>query len=254
VRGPFGDVLGDYHLQGTSPAVDAGDNAAPQMPTLDLDGASRIVDGNFDGEASVDLGVYEFADAPPTAVAGPDQTVVANGSCVAMVALDATGSSDPDGDPLTYSWTGSFGTVSGPTPSVSLAAGTHVVTLTVRDGRGASATDTVVVTVLDRTAPAIQSATPSPPVLSPANNKLVAVTVAVSATDVCGGSVRCRIVSVTSNEAIAAGDWTITGDLTLTLRASRANKGTGRIYTITIECADASGNVATKTATVTVPR
>jgi hypothetical protein len=137
---------------------------------------------------------------------------------------------------------------------VSLPAGTHVVTLTVRDSRGASATDTVIVTVLDRTAPVIQSATPTPSVLSPANNKLVAVAIAVSATDGCGGSVRCRIVAVTSNEAIAAGDWMITGDLTLTLRASRVNKGPGRIYTITIECADASGNVSTKTATVTVPR
>ena len=254
VHGPQGDALGDYHLQATSPGIDAGDDAAPQMPTLDLDGAARIVDGNFDGVARVDMGVYEFADAAPTAVAGPDQTVVANGSCAAVISLDGTASSDPDGDPLTYTWTGSFGTASGATPSVSLPAGTHVVTLTVRDSRGASAADTVIVTVLDRTAPVIQSATPTPSVLSPANNKLVAVAIAVSATDTCGGSVRCRIVSVTSNEAIAAGDWMITGDLTLTLRASRVNKGPGRIYTITIECADASGNVSTKTATVTVPR
>jgi hypothetical protein len=40
------------------------------MPTLDLDGAARIVDGNFDGVARVDMGGYEFADAAPTAVAG----------------------------------------------------------------------------------------------------------------------------------------------------------------------------------------
>jgi hypothetical protein len=46
----------------------------------------------------------------------------------------------------------------------------------------------------------------------------------------------------------------ITGDLTLNLRAERSNKGTGRVYTITIECVDASGNVSTKTVTVTVPR
>ena len=43
-------------------------------------------------------------------------------------------------------------------------------------------------------------------------------------------SVRCRIVSVTSNEAINATDWKITGDLTLNLRAERSNRGTGRIY------------------------
>jgi PKD domain len=249
-----GDVPGDYHLQQTSPAVDAGDNAAPQIPTLDLDGAARIADGDFDGGARVDLGAYEYVNAPPTAAAGPDQTVVGDAGCAALVALDGTGSSDPDGDPLTYSWTGSFGTVSGATASVSLPAGTHVVTLTVRDGRGASATDTLVVTVLDKVPPVIQSLTASPSVLSPANKQLVPVTIAVSATDVCGSSVRCRIVSVTSNEAIDATDWRITGDLTLNVRADRSKKGTGRIYTITVECVDASGNVSTKKATVTVPR
>jgi hypothetical protein len=249
-----GDVPPDYHLQQTSPAVDAGDNAAPQIPTLDLDGAARIFDGDFDGNARVDLGAYEYFNAPPTATAGPDQTVVADAGCAALVALDGTGSSDVDGDPLTYSWTGSFGTVSGATASVSLRAGTHVVALTVRDGRGASATDTLVVTVLDKVPPVIQSLTASPSVLPPANKQLVPVTIAVSATDACGGSVHCRIVSVTSNEALGATDWRITGELTLTLRADQSKKGTGRIYTITVECVDASGNVSTKKATVTVPR
>jgi hypothetical protein len=250
----LGDVPGDYHLQATSPALDAGDNAAPQIPVLDLDGAARIVDGDFDGTARVDMGAYEYFNAPPAAAAGPDQTVTANESCAAVVALDGTASSDPEGDPFTYTWTGSFGTASGATASVSLMAGTHVVSLTVRDDRGASTTDTLVVTVLDTTAPIIHSATASPSVLSPANKQLVPVTIAVSATDACGGSVRCRIVSVTSNEAIDATDWKITGDLTLNLRAERATKGSGRIYTLTIECVDASGNVSTKTATVTVPR
>jgi hypothetical protein len=253
-RESYGDVLGDYHLQQTSPGIDAGDNAAPQIPMLDLDGAARIVDGDFDGTARVDMGAYEYFSAPPTAAAGPDQTVAADAHCATVVALDGTGSSDPEGEPLTYSWTGSFGTVSGATASVSLPAGTHVITLTVRDGGGASATDTLVVTVLDTAPPIIQSATASPSVLSPANKQLVPVTIAVSATDACGGSVHCRIVSVTSNEAIDITDWRITGDLTLNLRAERSNRGTGRIYTITIECVDASGNLSTKTTTVTVPR
>jgi hypothetical protein len=129
-----------------------------------------------------------------------------------------------------------------------------VITLTVGDGRGASATDTLLATVLDTTPPVIQAAAASPSVLSPANKQLVPVTIAVSASDTCGGSVRCRIVAVTSNEAIDATDWKITGDLTLNLRAERSNKGTGRIYSITIECVDASGNVSTKTVKVTVPR
>ena len=157
--------------------------------------------------------------------------MTAGGSCRAIVALDGGASSDADGDPLTFTWTGPFGTVSGTTASVELPAGTHVITLTVRDGRGGSSSDVLLVTVVDATPPAIASAAALPSVLSPANHQFVAVTISVSASDACGGSVRCHITSVTSNEPIA-GDWVITGDLTLKLRAERSNKRTSRIYTI----------------------
>jgi hypothetical protein len=42
--------------------------------------------------------------------------------------------------------------------------------------------------------------------------------------------------------------------LTLNLRAERSNRGTGRIYTITVVCTDPAGNQSTKVVTVTVPR
>ena len=245
-RSAFADVAGDYHLQMASPAIDAGDNAAPQMAAADLDGNARVADGDGDGVARVDMGAYEYTNQAPVANAGADQTVTADGSCSAIVRLDGGASSDADGDPLTFTWTGPFGTVAGSTAAVSLPAGTHVITLTVRDGRGGSSSDTLVVTVVDTTPPAVQSATATPSVLSPANHQWVAVMVTVSAVDGCGGSVRCRITSVTSNEPLGD-DWVITGDLTLKLRAERLNKGTGRIYTVTIVCTDAAGNEATKT-------
>jgi len=55
---PFG---GDYHLQGGSPCIDTGDNGAvPPGVTTDRDGNTRILDGNGDATARVDMGAYEY--------------------------------------------------------------------------------------------------------------------------------------------------------------------------------------------------
>jgi Abnormal spindle-like microcephaly-assoc'd, ASPM-SPD-2-Hydin len=49
-----------YKLEGGSPAIDAGDNAAPDLPTRDLAGNQRVVNGNGGPTAIVDMGAYEF--------------------------------------------------------------------------------------------------------------------------------------------------------------------------------------------------
>jgi hypothetical protein len=55
---------GDFHLLGTSPCIDAGDNASiPAGLTKDYDGKPRIWDGNRDGIAVVDMGAYELSIA-----------------------------------------------------------------------------------------------------------------------------------------------------------------------------------------------
>ena len=56
---------GDYHLQQGSPSIDAGDNQAPNLLDTDLDGNTRILDGDGDGTATIDMGVDEFL-APPS--------------------------------------------------------------------------------------------------------------------------------------------------------------------------------------------
>jgi hypothetical protein len=127
-----------------------------------------------------------------------------------------------------------------------------VIAVTVDDGVGGRATDTVVVTVVDNTPPVVTRVRASPSVIDKSNHMMVPVEVFVDAADGCG-SVRCRIVSVTSNEP-AGNDWEITGPLTLNVRAERLGKGDGRIYTIAIECTDDAGNVATSTVTVKVPK
>ncbi len=59
-------VNGDYHLvsslvpENTSPCIDAGDNDAPSLPTEDLDEYPRILDGDEDDTATVDMGAYEY--------------------------------------------------------------------------------------------------------------------------------------------------------------------------------------------------
>jgi hypothetical protein len=86
---------------------------------------------------------------PPLADAGPGQTVEATGA-LTNVSLDGSGSSDPDGDTLSFEWIGLFGTVMGESPTVTLPPGTHIITLTVTDPDGLSDSDTVTVAVAPR--------------------------------------------------------------------------------------------------------
>ena len=55
---------GDYRLQLGSPAVDAGDSTAADVPVADLDGDPRVVDGDSDGVAVVDMGAWERPHGP----------------------------------------------------------------------------------------------------------------------------------------------------------------------------------------------
>lgn len=108
--------------------------------------------------------VLDPANAPPTANAGPDQSVTVG----ATVRLDGSGSRDPDGDPLTPAWTittrpaGSEAALTGAATSaptfVADVVGAYVVQLVVHDGRIASAPDTVRIMALPPPALAIGDA------------------------------------------------------------------------------------------------
>jgi len=50
----------NLRLTAGSPCIDAGDNSVVDANSTDLDGNSRILDGDGDGEAIVDMGAYEF--------------------------------------------------------------------------------------------------------------------------------------------------------------------------------------------------
>lgn len=184
---------------------------------------------------------------PPVAICQDLKVLTESTTCSADASVD-DGSYDPDGDPITL-----FQEPAGP-----YSLGDTDVTLTVTDEKGASDTCDATVTVEDHEAPIITSVTANPNKLWPPNHKMVPVVVAIDATDNCDSV--CQIISVESNEPVnglgdgnTAPDWVISGDLTLKLRAERSGTGSGRIYTITVECADSSGNSSTDTATVTVP-
>ncbi|MCI5138427.1 MAG: hypothetical protein D3922_08425, partial [Candidatus Electrothrix sp. AR1] len=47
---------GNYRLRADSPLIDAGLDSAPTLPVIDLDGKNRVIDGDNDGTAHVDIG------------------------------------------------------------------------------------------------------------------------------------------------------------------------------------------------------
>ena len=103
--------------------------------------------------------------------------------------------------------------------------------------------------------------TATPKVLKPPNHQMVPVTVAVEATDSCDPTPVCELTAVSSNEpengtgdGDTGPDWEVTGPLTVNLRAERGGSGNGRVYTLAVECTDATGNAAQGTTTVTVPK
>lgn len=137
------------------------------------------------------------------------------------------------------------------TPTAS-QVGSHSVTFSVSDGNGGSDSETIAITVEDRTPPAITSVTADPSTLWPPNQRMVAVTVTVAATDAADPAPKSKIVSVSSSDpddgkgdGKTSPDVNITGDLTVELRAERVGPNKERVCTITVECVDSSGDRVT---------
>jgi predicted outer membrane repeat protein len=55
----------NYHLTASSPCIDVGTNSAPSLPSTDIDGNARIIDGDDDGSAVADMGADEFVPSTP---------------------------------------------------------------------------------------------------------------------------------------------------------------------------------------------
>jgi len=201
------------------------------------------------------------ATVPPSAVAGGPYT----GEACTPVLVDAAGSSDSNGEIAKYEWDlTNDGTldVTAPTSASSLTyqsafSGQARVRVTDNEGFFDDATADVTITQ-DVTAPVVSKVTATPASVGPPNHRMNPVTISVLVTDACG-TPACQIVGVSSNQpdvkAPRAGepDWVITGPLTLQVRGESLPRQ-DRVYTVTLSCADESGNATTSTTTVTVPR
>ena len=117
---------------------------------------------------------------PPVAKTTASST---SGAAPLTVGFDATGSSDPDGDPLSYSWDldgdGVYGDATSPTPTYTYAQDGQVnVGLKVTDSRGGVGTDSVTITVGGEgptatiTPPAVTPTPPAPASAAPSGSPL----------------------------------------------------------------------------------
>jgi hypothetical protein len=128
-------------------------NSAAATPSFTADRPGEYVaqvivnDGLLD--SAPDTILLRTANRAPVAVAGADQSVAVG----TAVTLDAGGSSDPDGDALTFVWqfvsrpNGSHASLSAPALGLGAfsadVSGRFVVRVTVTDGAGASSVDDV---------------------------------------------------------------------------------------------------------------
>ena len=86
---------------------------------------------------SVDIAVAKKPNRPPVISCAPEHSPINAGERVAIIST----ASDPDGDPLTYSYSASAGQISGTGPtaqfdSTGLGAGSYNITCTADDGQG----------------------------------------------------------------------------------------------------------------------
>ncbi len=222
--------------------------------------------------------------SPVACIADVNETIEAQGPFGAKVVLDGSCSSDADSAPGTNDDINDFNwyeidecseAVSLPALSLSngsnlpedsneiylgsgeildcnLPLGEHTILLEVTDKAGATDSNEITVTVEDTTPPEIElSVTPN--ILWPPNGKMIEITPACIASDICDPEPGISLVGITMNEPGNADDIRIDSDGSIHLCATRSGNSKGRIYTLTYQACDESGNCTTQSAAVTVP-
>ncbi len=113
--------------------------------------------------------------------------------------------------------------------------------------------------VADPKAPHIEKAYASPDILRTADGRMYPIEIGLDVFDDFDPKPFCHVFAVTSNQTISTGDldqekdgdWSITGDLTVELRAEYTKYD--RYYDVWVSCSDFYGNALASTARVVVP-
>ena len=229
--------------------------------------ASWSFDGNtnYNGASGTVAIVIEKAAPVFSAIAAP--TVEAGAASTTLSGRITLGSLTPTGSVLVTlhgvthgAPINPDGTFTATFASASLAPLVYVTGFSYAgDGNFIAAVAAGSLTVTDTIAPAITGLSATPAVLGPPNHKMIDIALTYQATDATGAP-GCS-VSVASNEPLnrngdgnTSVDWQVLDARHLRLRAERAGGGSGRLYIVTVTCADASGNAASRTVTVAVPK
>lgn len=175
------------------------------------------------------------ANDPPTAVGGGPYT----GKTGFPVSFDGTGSSDPESQSLSYSWTfGDSSGDSGATPSHTYATpGVKTVILTVNDGFQDSAPDETTATITDNTPPV---AVLPPPFSSPDPTVTL---------DGCGSSDADLGDSLSYSWNFGDGESTTTSDPACSVVHTYATAGT---FTVTLSVSDGYEDSTAASTQVTI--
>ncbi len=182
------------------------------------------------------------ANQSPTANINATPT---SGTAPLTVSFDGTGSTDPDGDPLTYTWdfgdgnTGTGATVS----NTYTTAGTYTATLTVDDGNGGMATATVTI-VVD---PVVANVPPTVTITSPVDGATLNegnITLEATASD-SDGTIASVVFTVNGQNITA----TNVGGNTYQATWNNATAGT---YNIQVTATDDDGATAMDNVNITV--
>jgi len=243
-------IGGNFHLQAASPVIDAGNNSAPNLPAVDLDGNPRIAFGSASTcSDTVDLGAYEFAlTTTPAATLSPSAldfgtialgttstpqtvTLTASQGCVAKASITISGDSDYQ---ETDNCSSALGT--GATCSIQLTfspatSGTRTGSLVITSGNNSLSTS-----VTGQGGVAVATLTPTS--LS-FGNQLVNTTSAAQTVT----------VSNTGTEPLSISGISASGDFTQT-NSCTANLAVGG--TCTIQVAFAPKSLGTGSATLTI--